>query len=223
MRSCLVGDALSQYANKGVGGFSNIEFAVVPVPFGHPIERTKYRCAGDDGVARSNGAIAHAQFDKYLKQFEGQSAIVVACGAQVTLGDQETTITAGDLNSALKEAGWNVDTLHSLSIDRACFPGAESIVVFRRSDAPIATRDAALTLVAVIDTVLSQLVEPIVPNRPVDFTLNGAVVASDTIEVLVQRHPMRPTGPSQGDTKLLKRVSSSGLSRRPKRDPARQR
>jgi hypothetical protein len=166
---------------------------------------------------------AHAQFDKYLKQFEGQSAIVVACGAQVTLGDQETTITAGDLNSALKEAGWNVDTLHSLSIDRACFPGAESIVVFRRSDAPIATRDAALTLVAVIDTVLSQLVEPIVPNRPVDFTLNGAVVASDTIEVLVQRHPMRPTGPSQGDTKLLKRVSSSGLSRRPKRDPARQR
>ncbi|MGA2074226.1 MAG: hypothetical protein ABSH52_12055 [Terriglobia bacterium] len=156
---------------------------------------------------------AHGIFNKHLGQFSGQVAISVACGAQFFFrGDQEIMLTAGSLNVALKEAGWNVDNLHPATIDRDCPTIGEAVSVVVSEEAPKRTKDAAAKLLAVIDTVLSQgtvLIES--PPKYFNITPLGSngiwqpklALPADTIELAVRMHPIRPTGPTMDDNKLL--------------------
>ncbi len=151
---------------------------------------------------------AHADFNRYLKRFNGQNAIVTACGGQFfSRGDQEIMLTAGSLNMALKEAGWKVDNLHPPTIDQGCPTIGEGVSVNVSSEASKGTKDAATKLVAVIDKVLRQITG-VIPLNPTVFKLNGAPLAPETIEIAVRMHPMVPTGPGIEDERALKDPST---------------
>jgi hypothetical protein len=156
---------------------------------------------------------AHDTFNKHMRQFSGQAAISVVCGSQFFLrGDQEIVLTAGSLNVALKEAGWNVDNLHPATIDRDCPTIGEAVSVMVSQEAPKRTKDAAAKLLAVIDTVLSQGTV-VIESPPKYFTITPLgstgiwqpklALPADTIEIAVRMHPIRPTGPTIDDNKLL--------------------
>ena len=147
-------------------------------------------------------------------QFRGQSVIAVVCGSQFLLrGDQEINVTAGALNVALQEAGWSLMyNLRPATIDRGCSTIGEGVSVLVSTEAPKRTKDAATMLLAVIDSVLSQgtvLIES--PPKYFVYTRLESKgweptrpIPSDTIELMVRMHTMRPTGPTRDDNKLLK-------------------
>jgi hypothetical protein len=149
------------------------------------------------------------EFKKFLSQFKGQKVSVTVCGGQfLPRGDQELMLAASGIRIALRDAAqWQVEgfsfpAITTPLVDQSCPIIGEGASVFIREDSPATERKAAVFLEAILDDVLSQSIP--VSNLPIRwFSVNGQPYPSDTIKVEVRMHPMRPTGPSRDDLKLL--------------------
>jgi hypothetical protein len=142
------------------------------------------------------------EFVQYLHQFKGQHIVITVCGGQfIPRGDQELMNTAQALRVALPASQWEVQ--EPIVVDESCRTIGEGASVFEREDAPKETREAARTLEAVLDDVLLQTI-PVLDVKKEGYSVNGQAYGADDLKVEVRMHPLRPTGPSPDDAKLLR-------------------